>query len=96
MYVIFRSQDPEPVEEMEETLIRELRAKSLAVPRGDRPRCQNINPGREGTMRNGPPPYYVYLVVGDGRNLGATRVARERFRRQQQLQQQAAAAASSS
>ena len=78
---MFRSEDPEPVEEMEERLIGELRLKVRESSRPDRPTCMNINPGREGTMRRGPPPYYVYLVVGSGRNLGATRLARERHQR---------------
>ena len=81
MYILFRSEDPEPVEAMEERLIQKLRIKVRESGRADRPTCMNINPGREGTMRFGPPPYFVYLVVGSGRHLGATRVARERHRR---------------
>ena len=70
MYIVFEHDQPEPVEDMERCLISELTRRSDATGRPDRPRCQNQQPGGEGCMRLNPPPYYTYLVVGDGIVLG--------------------------
>ena len=80
MFVLFRSNDPLPVEQLEIRLISELGEKVRACTRADKPRLANIIRGGEGQMRRKPPPYFTYMVVADAQTMGLTRLQRQRAR----------------
>lgn len=81
MIIIYECDDPAPVESMERDLIHRL-SEWCDTGEIDRPRIQNINPGGEGLMHRSHvtcasgPPFYTYLVVGNGAHIGHMRLAR--------------------